>query len=234
MDQAHLPRRDPPAARHMCPVPGCCAGQRARQAGWETFAGLRTSMPTCWGCNQAGHLRIGCVSCRICSRLVSHRCHGGLHRACAAQAFADRPPPTLPDIRADADVALVLASLPSMDDICVAAIATRETLGEGLLPLAEREFLRCIAAVLEHNCEDAWDDPDGVTDTPQRRLCRLAWTQLWMFAKTCLTALPGGRAKQRRNRNILANRLNRWGLGERRSLWDEAVKAAANSSARRR
>ena len=144
------------------------------------------------------------------------------------QAFADRPPPTLPEVRADADVALVLASLPSMDDICVAAIATRETLGEGLLPLAEREFLRCIAAVLEHNCEDAWDDPDGATDTPQRRL----WTQLCMFAKTCLTALPGGRAKQRRNRNILANRLERWGLGERRSLWDEAVKAAANSSAR--
>ena len=119
-----------------------------------------------------------------------------------------------------------------MDDICVAAIATRETLGEGLLPLAEREFLRCIAAVLEHNCEDAWDDPDGATDAPQRRLCRLAWTQLWMFAKTCLTALRGGRAKQRRNRNILANRLERWGLGERRSVWDEAVKAAANSSAR--
>ena len=47
--------------------------------------------------------------------------------------------------------------------------------------------------------------------------------ELFMFPKTCLGILPGGRAKQRRNHNLSANRLQRGGHGERSPLWDEAV-----------
>ena len=43
----------------------------------------------------------------------------------------------------------------------------------------------------------------------------------------CLPALPGGRKKLQRNRSIIANRLERWGLGERRSLWIEASRNAS-------
>ena len=45
--------------------------------------------------------------------------------------------------------------------------------------------------------------------------------------KACLAALPGGRKKLQRNRGIIANRLERWGLGERRSLWIEASRNAS-------
>ena len=44
-----------------------------------------------------------------------------------------------------------------------------------------------------------------------------------MFCKTCLAVLPGGAAKRRRNHNSSSNRLERWALGERRSLWDEVA-----------
>lgn len=63
-----------------------------------------------------------------------------------------------------------------------------------------------------------------MADTDAHRGCRLAWTELFMFPRTCLGVLPGGRAKQRRNHNLAANRLERWGLGECRELWDEAVR----------
>ena len=67
-------------------------------------------------------------------------------------------------------------------------------------------------------------------DSIEHQRARLAWTQLWMFPKTSLAALPGGHSKRKRNRNILANRLDRWALGERRALWDETLAAARPSS----
>ena len=66
-------------------------------------------------------------------------------------------------------------------------------------------------------CVSPWGDPG-----PRKR-CRLAWLELLMFCKACLEMLPGGAAKRRRNHNISANRLERWAVGERRSLWDEVV-----------
>ena len=135
------------------PRAGCLASQDAHHAGRESFAGLCAHVdahllgvlpgrpPPDW-------LRThNLVSCRICSKLVSRRCHGGFHRTCAASAFAARPPPQLPEASSDADVTAVLSSLPSLDEICSADVATQETLGDGLLPLAEREFLRCVAAI---------------------------------------------------------------------------------------
>ncbi len=42
-----------------------------------------------------------------------------------------------------------------------------------------------------------------------------------MFHKACTPALPGGKAKKERNRNIIATKLERWAAGERKTLWDE-------------
>ena len=47
------------------------------------------------------------------------------------------------------------------------------------------------------------------------------------LGRYCIAALPGGRSKPKRNRNILAKRLDRWALGERRALWDEAMAATS-------
>ena len=42
-----------------------------------------------------------------------------------------------------------------------------------------------------------------------------------MFPKVCLPPLPGGKAKENRNANIIAAKLERWAGGERISLWNE-------------
>ena len=39
--------------------------------------------------------------------------------------------------------------------------------------------------------------------------------------------LPCSLGRSKRNRNILANRLDRWALGERRALWDQALAATS-------
>ena len=51
-------------------------------------------------------------------------------------------------------------------------------------------------------------------ETEAARRSRRAWTELLMFSKTCLPAPPGGRAKEKRNRNLVANRLSRWAEGD--------------------
>lgn len=123
----------------------------------------------------------------------------------------------------------VLAELPTIEEICLAPIATRDFVGKGLLPKAEREFLACVTKILLHNRSDAWDHVGTGADTVAHQRCRLAWTELWMFSKTCLSVLPGGQAKKQRNANITANRLDRWAGGERKSLWDEVLPKASGS-----
>ena len=46
--------------------------------------------------------------------------------------------------------------LPALQDIFAFPGQTRDFVGEGLLPIAEREFLKCIAKAIYHNREDAW------------------------------------------------------------------------------
>ena len=41
-----------------------------------------------------------------------------------------------------------------------------------------------------------------------------------------MPGLPGGKAKQKRNANILVNAVARWAEGERKTLWLEAVQRA--------
>lgn len=93
-----------------CPVPGCIAADSAHP-GWENFAGLRAhvdahilgqlpgAVPADW--LPARNM----VSCRERSRLVSRRCNGGVHRTCAADRVAARPPPIhLLGSRSDGDL----------------------------------------------------------------------------------------------------------------------------------
>lgn len=115
------------------------------------------------------------VSCRECFRLVSRRCNGGVHRTCAADRLAARPQPlSLPGACLDTDLDAVLGSLPSLDDIFSAAIGTRDLISSALLPSGQKEFLRCIVQVLQHNTADAWADPGGL---PTR--CRASGV-LWL------------------------------------------------------
>ena len=115
-----------------------------------------------------------------------------------------------------------LDAMPTLEEICLAPIQTRDFIGDGLFPKAEQQFNRCIANVLLHNRTDDYDLVGREGDTVFHKRSRMVWLELWMFCKVCLSVLPGGRSKQNRNNNILLSRLERWASGERRALWDEA------------
>ena len=144
---------------------------------------------TC-GCSPAGAPSVGSssgVGCRECGRLVSRRCNGGVHRTCAAARLAARPQPLhLPGTHPDEDLDRLLGSLPSLDEICATSIGTRDLVSSSLLPVAQKEFLRCVAQVLQHNCVDAWVQRHsgtealslglaGVVHVSQNLSCSVAW-----------------------------------------------------------
>ena len=161
------------------------------------------------------------VVCRLCGRMVSRRCNGGIHRTCLATELAPHRHRTagrsVPESASTVE-------LPSLLDICLARIETREFVGTGLFPAVEREFNKCTANVIAYSRRDAWTHLGTDGDTPEHRRAREAWTEWFMFAKAVLLVLPGGKAKEKRNDNILANRVARWAQGERATLWEEALK----------
>ncbi len=114
--------------------------------------------------------------------------------------------------------------LPSILDICTARIETRDFIGKSLVGAVEREFNKCTANVIAFNRSDAWAHVGTDADSASHRRARIAWTEWLMFAKTVLLVLPGGKAKAKRNENLLANRIARWSSGERASLWSEALR----------
>ena len=209
--------------RHFCPVAECPSAAGGLRLGWEIDGtGLRAHVDA----HRLGQLpglppeqwmsRRGMVACRLCGRMVSHRCNGGIHRTCLGAELA---PPTVPATRQmpDSD------ELPTLMDICLARIETREFIGVGLFPAVEREFNKCTANVIAFSRRDAWSHIDTENDTLAHQRARSAWIEWFMFAKTCLLVLPGGKAKEKRNNNILANRIARWSTGERMSLWTEGL-----------
>ena len=219
----------PTPGRHFCPVPGCPKAIGGRYQGWETDGqGLRAHVDA----HLLGQLpglppepwmsRRGMVVCRLCGRMVSRRCNNGIHRTCLARELV-RQPPQMAQAQDTMDTG---DELPSLTDICKARIETREFIGVGLLPIVEREFNKCTANVVAYSRVDAWDYVNTERDTPDHQRARAAWIEWFMFAKTVLLVLPGGKAKDKRNDNILANRAARWAEGERRSLWDEALHLA--------
>ena len=160
------------------------------------------------------------VVCRVCGRMVSRRCNNGIHHTCLARELTG---PVRADVAAHGDRTQV-DGLPSLTDICLARIETREFIGVGILPQVEREFNKCIANVVAFSRPDAWAHIGTQQDSEAHQRARTAWIEWFMFAKTVLLVLPGGRAKEKRNDNILANRIARWAEGERSTLWREAMK----------
>lgn len=128
-----------------------------------------------------------------------------------------------------------LEDLPHLSEVFLSRRQTRLELGEGVAEAVDRELLKCCARAVAHNHPAAFDDllegeeaalaagELGPEDTEAARRSRRAWTELFMFSKTCLPALPGGRAKEKRNRNVVGNRLRRWAAGERATLWTEVA-----------
>lgn len=218
-------------AKHQCPVAGCCYAAGGRHPGWTTFQSARAHIdahllgllpglpPDAW-MSQNNWTR-----CSVCTKLVSKRCNGGIHHNCMAERLSGfSAGQSCSGLLGPGDVdAATLAELPSLTEICQAPVATREFLSADILPKAVCQLQACLARVLQYNAPDAWEHVGLQSDTLQHQRSRLAWTELLMFPKTCLQVLPGGQAKDKRNRNILTNRLDRWAAGERRTLWDEAM-----------
>ena len=124
------------------------------------------------------------------------------------------------ELRRDDPLIAAHEAVPTIDEVFRAPVATREVVGDGLFPAVEREFPRCIARAIAFNREDAFDEsPAQETQEEEgRRRSRAAWTELFMFSKACTPALPGGKAKEKRNGSRSANKVERWRNGERRGL----------------
>ena len=139
-----------------------------------------------------------------------------------------------------------LEDLPDLREVFLTRRQTRLELGEGVAEAADRELLKCCARAVAFNHPAAFDDllegeeaalaagELGPEDTEAARRSRKAWTELFMFSKTCLPALPGGRAKEKRNRNVVTTRLRRWAVGERATLWKEVADERGEQPGRRR
>ena len=208
-----------------CPVPGCPNAAAGRRPEFSSAQRLRAHVdahllaqlpglpPQEWMDQR------GMVACRLCGRMVSRRCNRGVHRTCLATELAPGHPRAT-----QAAPAVDAEDLPSLRDICLARIETREFIGASLLPAVEREFNKCTANVIAFSRPDAWSHVGTERDSDSHHRARRVWTEWFMFAKTCLLVLPGGKAKEKRNNNIVANRIARWAAGERMSLWEEGLR----------
>ena len=149
-----------------------------------------------------------------------------MHRKCWAQVASAITPSSVSSLPAQDDLGApdleLLLTLPSIHEICERPVLTRMFLEPELLGKVEKAFLRCVSNAALHSDKDAWAFIGTEGDTAARRRSRVAWTELFMFCKTCIPALPGGKAKARRNLEIILNRFARWNAGERRTLWDDA------------
>ena len=237
-----------------CPVPGCPAGSSATHAGWASEQGRRPHLDahllgTLSGTLPASFLAANdWTACRECGRLCSRRCNGGVHRACLPRLLGAAGRAGGAEARESSGAAEdeePLERLPGLEEVFRSRRQTRLELGEGLGELADRELLKCCAKVVAHNHPAAFDDlldgdeaalaatELGPAGSEAARRSRRAWTELLMFSKTCLPALPGGRAKERRNRNLVATRLSRWAEGERAALWEEVREERGERPGRR-
>ena len=125
-----------------------------------------------------------------------------------------------------------LDDLPDFRAIGRKQISTREFLEPDILAKAERLCIRPVDDVVRFNISDAYAFVEGGEDNESRRLCRKAWTELFMFCKTCLPQLPGGKKKANRNKNSIMCRLQRWDDGERASLWNDVDHVRRNRSSK--
>jgi len=189
-----------------CPVSGCRAADPHSHPYWTSMAGMRAHInahllgvlpgkpPDEW--MTAGNF----TSCGHCNKLVSRRCANGMHRTCWANISSTRSQQISNDNedgRVSDSISEHIEDLPSLQEIFEKPISTQELIGNGLLPSASREFLKLLAETVHFNRKDVWQE-DGPGDNTLRQRSRIAWTELMMFAKTCLPALPRGKAKGNR------------------------------------
>ena len=91
---------------------------------------------------------------------------------------------------------------------------------------------KCGANVLALSRFNAWDFVGTDDDTPTH--AAVGMDEWLMFSKTVMPVLPGGKAKHKRNDNVLATAATRWAEGERHTLWDEALRRCATRPTRKR
>lgn len=219
------PRQRP---RLLCPVPSISAARNGTCRGWLNMSGLRShvdghllnlipgTVPQSWLDDNRSQ------PCARCGKSVSISAANGMHQRCWSAVVAEREVRTAhaSQDHSSVDVGL-LDELPSIHEISMKDVATKEYIEPDVLAIAGPEFLRCVANAIHFTDQDAWTHAGTEDDTLWLKRCRVAWTELWMFSKVCLPQLPGGKAKANRNRNVILNRLERWRGGERHSLWND-------------
>ena len=224
---------------HWCPVGGCPAANRERQRPWRTLPALRAHVDSHLlgvlpgSPSKEWLLQHRWVTCGGCNRLLGANATSGWHRKCWAQQQRTRieeaEDGTGETSTMDAELnAQDVDDLPTFEEISMAAIRTIEHAPAATCGIIEIEYRRLMANVVLYNRPDAWDDnvmqDDAIVSARAR--AKVAWTELWMFPKTCLMEKKSGGGGQRRQKRALCelqNRLERWQAGERRGLWDEAL-----------
>ena len=172
------------------------------------------------------------TKCGGCNRLLGANATSGWHRKCWADqqrarcGEAEEGNAETEELHAELN-AQDVDSLPSMEEISLAAIRTIEHVPTEIASTVETEYRRLVANVVLYNRPDAWEDGTMQDDAVQasRARAKTAWLELWMFPKTCLMEPQKGGSGHRRQRRMictLQNRLERWQAGERSSLWEEA------------
>ena len=169
-------------------------------------------------------LKLRC--CRVCGKSISCRIASMVHPRCWPQERLHQR-----GLGLIAPPEVSIEDLPSLHDIFTSPIYTKEHLPAELWPLLREEYGKLLARV---NCfaeMTAWDPlPTHLggaangSDNDAKKQTRCAWLELLMFPKTVLRQ---NRRGQRRGQALSFTRslLLRWRLGERRSLWDEAIVA---------
>ena len=147
-----------------CPVSGCPAADPALHMGWRSFPALRAHLdshmlgtipgrvPQAW-LDQGGW-----TVCGPCGKLVARRAAHGLHRGCWAHRQKAAAPPSShsgsPTVPCGVPDPCLADMLPGLMEIATAPITTVEHVDARALPLAEREYKRCLANVVIFNRKD--------------------------------------------------------------------------------
>ena len=133
------------------------------------------------------------TGCRVCGLSVSISCNQGIHHKCLDKQLQE---PYAQASGMPRDTAT--DELPSLDGVMRTPIATREFIGDGLLPIVEREFNKCGANVLAFSRSDAWDHEGKPSDTPSQERARRAWIEWLMFASASSPTWREGKAETQR------------------------------------
>ena len=148
-----------PQASRFCPVLGCARSHPNDSVGFTTAATLRAHVdlhmageligqpPEGWLTSQ------GLTSWRRCGLSISRRIRNAIYPRCGESPHQGQhvgrglePPSTITDDR-----------LPTLSEIYLCNVLTKEYLPASLLPLAREEYGKVVARVLQHNRRDAWE-----------------------------------------------------------------------------